>query len=250
MCETWNAIGVVVDEQDEVRVAHGHGARRERHAAPHVERLAEERLPRRTAHGDGRLREARDAHGDGDAADLAPVLVQAQPADASEGLHPELELLGEPEVVHELADASRAVSAHLREAAVGVAVVHHERCIGPRGTHQADHAVGADAGPAVAEGGDRIRLKRTFVVQVHEHHEVVAGSLVLGESELVGHSSSHGRERNARIGSNADIGPRSSTSNHRMRGSRRNHAICRLARFVVRLTVASTASSSVISPRR
>ena len=82
---------------------HGHGAGRERHAAPHVERLAEERLPRRTPHGDGRLREARDAHGDGDAADLTPVLVQAQPADASEGLHPELELLGEPEVVHELA---------------------------------------------------------------------------------------------------------------------------------------------------
>ncbi len=159
-------------------------------------------------------------------------------------------LLRQPQVVHQLAHAPGAVAAHLRDAAVRVAVVHHERRVGPLRPKEPYHAVGSHPRAAIAHRRDELRLQGTRVVQVDEHDEVVAAALILGESQFVRHSSSHGRVRCSRIGSSAVIALGPTTSNHRMRGSRRNHDICRRARLPVRLTVASTAASIVMSPRR
>ena len=160
---------------------------------------------------------------------LAAVLVQDEAPDAAAGLHAELRLVGEPAVVHELADASDAVAAHLGEAAVGVAVVHEEatrRLASARTsriTPSAPTPVRRSQSAATVVG-----LQRAFVVEVDDHDEVVAGALVLRESQLVGHASSryvtHARPpRPSR--------PARPASNHRIRGSRRNQAICRRARF-------------------
>ena len=90
---------------------------------------------------------------------------------------------------------------------------------------------------------DLVRGERPLAVGIERHHEVVPGRLVLPDAELV-----HASSRCATIRSTASIAPSSPTSNQRIRGSRRNHAICRRASVRVRLTVCRTASSRLSSP--
>ena len=69
-------VGVLVDEQHEMRVPHRDRARRQRrYPRPH-RTAAEERLPRRPAHRDRRLREVGVAHLDGDPMHVSAVVVQ------------------------------------------------------------------------------------------------------------------------------------------------------------------------------
>src|SRR5690606_26453845 len=93
-----------------------------------------------------------------------------------------------------------AVAAHLGGAAVGVGVVHepfgarvvgeHSSTLGQlRGTHRADDAVAPDAEAAIREGGELRVREGHLTVGVGEQHEVVAGSVSLGEGDVDGHRS-------------------------------------------------------------
>ena len=106
--------------------------------------------------------------------------------------------LGEPLVEEIPREYPDAVAAHLGDAAVGVPVVHEPRRLrvlgegdGPgvevRGAHGPDDAVGADPEPAVADGGDLRGRQLGVALGVAEEHEVVAGALPLGESQIEGH---------------------------------------------------------------
>jgi hypothetical protein len=182
----------------------------------------EEGLPGRTAHRDRGLREAGDAHRDRHAARPAVGIgMQGEVLEPGPREHLDRGAIDQPSVVQEHPHAPDAVAAHLGDGAVGVRVVHEERRIVGVGAHHPDHAVGADPRAAIAQGCDRRRVERTLVVQVDEHHEIVAGTLVLGELEVLAHAPS----RYERIATTASVAPPSPASNHRTRGSRRNHAI-------------------------
>ncbi len=156
----------------------------------------------------------------------------------------ERRLLGQLPIVDVCAEAPHAVARHRGRRAVRVREVEPEPPL--RGTGEADHAIGAHARPPVAERADVDRRQGPRILGVLHDDEVVAGSLVLGEGDLAHTVAS----RWTRMASTASTAPSSPTGNHRMRGSRRNQAICRRARFRVRFTIRSTASSSVMAPCR
>src|SRR5699024_6416663 len=89
------------------------------------------------------------------------------------------------------------VPAHLGDRAVGVAVVHEPlRAIargvdpGAVGADGTDHAVPADAGAPIGEGGDGGRVEVEQAVGVVDHHEVVLGAVALGEVDAHAHPPS------------------------------------------------------------
>ena len=91
-------------------------------------------------------------------------------------------------VVDEVAsEEPDAVAAHLRERAVGVAVVHEPGGLGRARPQHPQHAVTADAGAAVAQRPDAIlgQLAVDRAVRVGQQDEVVLGAVTL--EELVGH---------------------------------------------------------------
>ncbi len=103
---------------------------------------------------------------------------------------------GHPKVVREDPDA---VSTHLRDRSVGVAVVHvpvarlhslgdaveYARGQRARGRGHPQHAVGADAATAIAQRGHRGRRQRQGGVDVGQQHEVVLRTVPLGELHLI-----------------------------------------------------------------
>jgi hypothetical protein len=82
-----------------------------------------------------------------------------------------------------------AVAAHLRNAAVGVAVVHepldavdrHGPVLQRLPADDAEHAVGAQAAVGVAERRDAARGEVEGAVGIGEHHEIVLGAMALAE---------------------------------------------------------------------
>jgi hypothetical protein len=82
-------------------------------------------------------------------------------------------------------EAPRAVAAHLGLATVGIVVAHAEVGSVPGGL-DSKQAVGADAAVAVAKAGDLVARDVEGAVAVIDHHEVVAGSVHLGEGKCHG----------------------------------------------------------------
>ena len=94
-----------------------------------------------------------------------------------------------PRLDRGLGQAPDAVPAHLGDAPVGVAELHGQ--IGPAlVAMDPDDPVGAEPEPPVAQGPDELRLERRGAVDVHQHQEVVAGPVVLGQVERSGRSVS------------------------------------------------------------
>ena len=90
-----------------------------------------------------------------------------------------------------------AVAAHLRQRAVGVAVVHDEaRRAAGRRRGDPDHAVGAEAGVPVAERADLGRGQLECAVGVGQQDEVVLGAVALDERHP-GAAAGSGQRRHA-----------------------------------------------------
>src|SRR5207249_7238308 len=98
------------------------------------------------------------------------------------GSHRELRPGGERVLVDELAEAADPVPAYLRQAAVGIAIVHEE--IGVVRARHPNHAVRANPKPTVADGRDEVASEWALAMQVLEHHEVVSGPVVLPQSDV------------------------------------------------------------------
>ena len=128
-----------------------------------------------------------------------------------------------------------AVAAHLRERAVGIAVVHEPLGLvglgadvglgGVGRADDADDAVAADAGLPVGEADDLLGGEVEPAVEVGHDDEVVFGAVALGESQRHGVHCVGRRARSdatcTRSGAVA--------SSHRGRGSGRHHDSCRRA---------------------
>ena len=195
-------------------------------AAAEVEGLAQVGLPRRSPHRDRRLGEVGLAHLDAD----SPLRCELHASRAGSRLHLERGPGLTVDVTEQQRDTAQAVPAHLGETPVGVAVVHERATIGADG--HPDRAVAADPEPAIAQSPNLVGRERAAILRVIRHDEVVPGGLVLPDTKLA-----HACPRYATSSSAMLVAPSTPASNHRIRGSRRNHAICRRTRWRVRLTV-------------
>ena len=96
----------------------------------------------------------------------------------------------EASIAEQCPDTPDAVAAHLGLGAVRVHVVHEERRAGVAAADDPDDAVGADAATTIAQRGRELGRDRAFVVEIDDHDEVVAGSVVLRERQLAVHAPS------------------------------------------------------------
>ena len=174
--------GVGVDEQNQVRVSH-----RDRGAlvrgAVHVDRLAEELRVRVTLHREVAPAKARRAHVDRDAVHSAVLDVQGDVLDARPRGDGEVALVGEPGLVDQLGETTDAVAAHLRDAPVGIVVVHEE--VGVLCACDPDEPVRPHSAVAVADRGDEPLVEAHPVLDVGDQDEVVPRPVVLREPELI-----------------------------------------------------------------
>ena len=216
----------LVQEQDAVRVSHG-DRRRDPRPPGRIERAQREPVPRLPAHHrHGGPLQSGSSHVDGDLPNLArrPIHVQREALQPVASVHGQLGGRGEATVEDVLRQAPDPVTAHLCRPTVRVHVVHEEVGAGPPvavAAHDPDEPVAADPAVAVTRRGNERRREVQGAVQVLDHHEVVSGSVVLGDP----HSGSSRTPKYPIIASTAPTAPSWPTGNQRIRGSRRNHAI-------------------------
>ena len=167
--------------------------------------------------------------------------------DGAIGLHPDLpgpgprlhlqrRALGQPMAEQVAGEHPDAVAAHLRDAAVGVAVVHEPAA--RAGADRPQDPVRAEPEAPVAEPGDQFSGERQGTFRIGQDQEVVPGAVALGES----HDPIVARARPSRSGPPA--------GSQLIRGSRRNHDSWRRANLRVARTVSAAACSCDHSPAR
>src|SRR5258708_389660 len=158
-----------------------------------------------------------------------------------------------------------SVPAHLRNAPVGIAIIHkplRPRLPNGRGPNDSQHPIPPDAEAPITQPPDQLPGEVDVTVGIGNDHEVIPGALPLGEPHAPDVSGRHEppwcRYPSApgwlmlaasidRTTSSARAGKPGPAGSQVIRGSRRNHDSCRRTNLRVAVIVCAAASSRLHS---
>ena len=126
----------------------------------------------------------------------------------------------------ELREAAYAVAAHLRPGSIGVVIIHVGGTFGTWRGFDDDHPVASDAKMPVAKRRDLLGGEKYLIVEVLDHHKIVADAVEL--REIVSHVRTAPSISSIARRTSVSVMP-SSACNHMISESRRNHESCRFA---------------------